>query len=111
MRGHLLLQPIEGHVEPVVDDVPPAELDPSELRVVELVPIHVGVGIVLLRPAKERDVVLDRMLSDPVREVVVRQAGLALRAPELVVHEKTPRWSYIQSCAPPLIVCLGSYLK
>src|SRR2546423_15289088 len=28
-----------------------------------------------------------------------------------VVHEKTPRWSYIQSCAPPLITCLGSYLK
>ena len=50
---------------------------------VERVPVHVRVGIVLARPADERDVVLDRVLANPVRQVVVGQAGLPLRAPEL----------------------------
>src|SRR5919201_1964683 len=41
MRSDLRLQLVEGDVEPVVDDVPPAELDLPELGMVELVPLDV----------------------------------------------------------------------
>src|SRR6185312_12021213 len=80
---NLVLQPIERNVEPVVDDVPTAQLDLAELRMVELVPVDIGVRVVLLRPLDQLEVVFDRVLSDPVREVVVGDPGLALRTPEL----------------------------
>jgi len=82
MRRDLVLQPVEGNVEPVVDDVPAAQLDLAELGVVELVPVDVRVRILLLRPLDQLEVVLDRVLSDPVREVVVGETGLTLRASE-----------------------------
>src|SRR2546430_1432235 len=83
MRRDLRLESLEGNVEPVVDAVPAAELDPAELRMVELVPVDVRVGVLLVRPANQLEVVLDRMLANPVCEVVLTDTGLALRAPEL----------------------------
>ena len=83
MRRDLVLELVERDVEPVVDDVPTAELDLAELGMVELVPVDVRVRVVLVRPLDQLEVVFDRVLSDPVGEVVVGQPGLALRAPEL----------------------------
>jgi hypothetical protein len=83
VRRDLVLQPVERDVEPVVDDVPAAELDLAQLGMVELVPVDVRVRVVLLRPLDQLEVVFDRVLSDPVGEVVVGQPRLALRAPEL----------------------------
>src|SRR5437764_15279521 len=83
VRRDLLLETVERDVEPEVDDVPAAELDLAELRMVELVPVDVRVRVSVSRPLDQREVVLDRMLAHPVGEVVVRAPGLALRAPEL----------------------------
>src|SRR5947207_15531484 len=83
VRCDLLLETVERDVEPVVDDVPTAELDPAELRMVELVPVDVRVRVVLTEPAQERDVVFDRMLANPVCVVVIGNTRFALRAPEL----------------------------
>ena len=79
----LILETVERHVEPVVDDVPTAELDLAELRMVDLVPLDVRVRVVLLRPLDQGEIVLDRVVANPIREVVVGEAGLPLRAPEL----------------------------
>ena len=62
-------------------------------------------------PLDQREVVLDGMLPDPVRQVESFNPAWRCGLQNSVVHENTPRWSYIQSCAPPLIVCFGSYLK
>src|SRR2546423_10038433 len=83
MRRDLVLETVERDVEPVVDRVPSTELDLAELRMLELVPVDIRTRIVLLRPLEQRDVVLDRMVPDPVGEVVVGETGLPLWAPEL----------------------------
>ena len=57
MRCDFVLQPVERDVEPVVDRVPAAELHLAELRVLEVVPVDVRAGIVLVSPFDQRDVV------------------------------------------------------
>jgi hypothetical protein len=88
---HLLLQPRERRVEPEADDVPASELDRPELRVLERVPVDVALAQ-QVGELDEGEVVLGRMLADPVDEVVVRETGCALRLQNSVTRRR-PRWS------------------
>src|SRR5438105_392773 len=84
LDSHLGLQPIEGHVRPEAHQIPAAELDRPELRVLEGIPLDVRAAwVALLEPAQDRELVLDRVLAQPLDEVVPLQTGLPLRAPEL----------------------------
>ena len=82
VRAHLLLEPRERRVVPEADEIPAPELDRAELRMLERVPVDVALAE-LVRELQQREVVLGRVLADPVDEVVVGEAGGALRAPEL----------------------------
>src|SRR5262249_55196724 len=56
---HLRLEAGERRVEPEVDDVPAAELDRTELRMLERVPVHVSLSLAeLVREPKDRELVL-----------------------------------------------------
>ena len=82
MRSHLRLEARQRRVEPEANEVPAADLDRSELRMLEGVPVDVPLTE-LVRELQHRELVLGRVLPQPVDEVVVGQPGCALRAPEL----------------------------
>ena len=64
VRRNLGLEKLRRHVPPAVHDVPAAELDLAQLRVVELVPIDVALPVELLVvPAQELEVVFRRVIE------------------------------------------------
>ena len=75
--------------------VPAAELDLPELRVVERVPVDVALAVELLvAPAQQLQVVLGRVLAEPLDEacspsIPASRCGLQ----NSVVQANTPRWS------------------
>ena len=77
-----LLQARERRVEPEAHEVPAAELDGPELRMLERVPVDVALAD-LVGEFQDRAVVVGRVVADPIDEVVIRETGLSLRAPEL----------------------------
>src|SRR6266550_3822878 len=84
VRRDLGLEELRRDIPPAVHDVPAAELDLAQLRVVELVPVHVALPVELLVvPAQELEVVIRWVLLHPLDVAEVFDARLALRAPEL----------------------------
>src|ERR671911_2039595 len=84
MRSDLALEKLRRDVAPAVHDVPATELDLAELVVLERIPVHVAPPVQLLvAPARELEVVLRRVVAEPLDLLETFDSRLSLRAPEL----------------------------
>ena len=90
MRLDLLLEAGQGRVEPEVDDVPAAELDLTELGMIEGVPVDVALAE-LVRELQDGELVLGRVLADPVDEVVIGEPAARCGLQNSVTQAKAPR--------------------
>ena len=80
----LALQKLQGWIDEAVKAVPAANLDASQFRVMERLPVDVcRAGELLLAPAKELQIVFDRVIAVPVDVLVALQPRFAHRAPDL----------------------------
>ena len=83
-RRDFLFQEVGRRIGPGVEAVPAAEFDRAQLRMVEGVPVDEALALErAVVPLHQLQVVFERMLAVPVDELVVRDAGLPLRAPDL----------------------------
>src|SRR5687768_2453572 len=84
MGFDLALEELRRDVPPAVHEVPPAELHWAELLVLVWVPVDPALAVELLvAPAQELEVVLRRVVAEPLDVLHVLDSRLALRAPEL----------------------------
>ncbi len=80
----LALAQVRRRVAPVVHLVPAADLDGAELRVLKRFPVDVGEPVALLvAPLEQLQVVLDRVLAEPVDPLVALDVGRLVRRPDL----------------------------
>ena len=81
---NFFLQQVRRRVAEGVDLVPAANFHRPELRVLKSVPIHKALALQRgVRPGQQLEVVRHRVLAEPVDVLVVSDAGLAHRAPDL----------------------------
>src|SRR5680860_639222 len=84
MRSDLLLQKLRGRVDPAIEEIPAAELDGTELRMLTGVPVDVATAReFLVVPREQLQVVLDGVLLEPLDQMEIGDAGPPLRTPEL----------------------------
>ena len=80
----LALEELWRRIAEGVESVPAADLDGTELRMVERLPAEMRQSAELvLAPAKYLQVILDRMIAEPVDVEILLDARLAHRAPDL----------------------------
>src|SRR5437867_1908946 len=64
--------------------VPATNLDPAKLGVVEWLPVDMGCAVeLLLIPPEKLEIVLDRMVAEPIDVQILFDPSLAHRAPNL----------------------------
>ena len=89
-----------------VDAVPAAQLNLAELRVIECIPVNVALALVgLIAPFEQLQVILNRMLAEPVNVLIARDSGFAHRAPDL--NHPTVR---AQLCVEPILRASNNFL-
>src|SRR5262245_48794168 len=82
-RADLLFQQFQWRVRPYVHVVPAAQLHLAQLGMIERIPVDESFALeYFIVPFEQFKIILDRMLTKPVDELVLFDARLLLRAPE-----------------------------
>src|SRR5271157_2590212 len=77
-------QKFGGRIRPSVQPVPATQFHLTQLRMVELVPIHIALAFEFcVAPFKDLPVISDRMLAEPIKIFIVLDSGLPDWTPDL----------------------------
>src|SRR5262245_1364609 len=82
-RRDFLFEPLRWRVIHGVEAIPAAQLDRTQLGMVEGVPIQIAPATkMFITPSQQLEIVFDRVIAEPIHISIVRNASLTLRTPE-----------------------------
>jgi len=77
-------QKFGGRIRPRVQPIPAAQFHRAQLRMIELVPVHIALAFELcVAPLEYLQIIFDAVLTEPINVFVVLYSGLSDWAPDL----------------------------